>query len=259
MSDIDFNTIAPRSGSQQNAFEELCCQLAAKACPAGSVFERFRGAGGDGGVECVAQLADKTIVGWQAKFVFDVEGLITQASKSLATASKIYPSLAKYIVCFPFDPTGPTGRGLAKKRGRPAKSGSEKLKEWMEQEVAAAKAAGRSLVIELWPAHFLQSHLVANDRSGGIRHYFFSAETLSNEWFKAHVESALVKAGPRYNTPLRRALHRLYCQICAPNSVPARTVALLGQPSGMVQRAFPWDYASLLHRRCCTRTRTRRR
>ena len=202
MSDIDFNTIAPRSGSQQNAFEELCCQLAAKACPAGSVFERFRGAGGDGGVECVAQLADKTIVGWQAKFVFDVEGLITQASKSLATASKIYPSLAKYIVCFPFDPTGPTGRGLAKKRGRPAKSGSEKLKEWMEQEVAAAKAAGRSLVIELWPAHFLQSHLVANDRSGGIRHYFFSAETLSNEWFKAHVESALVKAGPRYSPAL---------------------------------------------------------
>lgn len=201
MSDINFANIVPRAGSQHNAFEELCCQLASKTRPADSAFERFRGAGGDGGVECIARLADGTIVGWQAKYVFNVDGLIVQADKSLETALRIHPSLTKYIVCFPFDPTGKTGR-MSKKRGRPAKSESEKLKTWMDKAVADAKAAGRSLTVELCPAHTLSSDLVDNDRSGGIRHYFFSATTLSDDWFQAHVASAVATAGPRYSPEL---------------------------------------------------------
>src|SRR5215468_1556996 len=117
MSDINFKSIAARCGSQPNAFEELCCQLARRTC-AGSMFDRFHGAGGDGGVECIVHLADGTLTGWQAKFVFDVEDLIAQANDSLETALSVHKNLTKYIVCFPFDPTGKTARKT--KKGQPA-------------------------------------------------------------------------------------------------------------------------------------------
>jgi hypothetical protein len=43
------------AGGQRDGFEELVCQLACHNCsvPSGSVFERYRGAGGDGGVEAL--------------------------------------------------------------------------------------------------------------------------------------------------------------------------------------------------------------
>lgn len=200
MSDLDFKRIAPHLGSQQIAFEELCCQLAAKNRPVGSKFDRFYGAGGDGGVECIATLTDNSIVGWQAKYVEDVDSLIAQAEKSLATALSIHKTLVKYVVCFPFDLTGTTGRKTV--RGRPAKSGTDKFNEWVDAEVAAAKKNGRNLVIEKWPAHELNALVLRHDASGGIRHYFFSAVTLTLAWFTRHVESAIATAGPRYTSSL---------------------------------------------------------
>src|SRR5947209_3206186 len=120
MLDINFHRIAARNGSQSNAFEEFCCQLARRTAHIGDIFERFRGAGGDGGVECITRRPDGSVIGWQAKFVFDADSLITQASQSLRAALSIHESLTKYVVCFPFDPTGKTAR--KSKYGRPAKS-----------------------------------------------------------------------------------------------------------------------------------------
>jgi hypothetical protein len=155
MADINFKSIAARSGSQSNAFEELCCQLAQRTHPPGSPFERFRGAGGDGGVECIARLPDGSLIGWQAKFVFEVDALIAQTTESLRTALAIHKDLERYIVCFPFDPTGKTGR--VTKRGRPAKSQSQKINDWIANVTSIAKADGRHLLIECWPAHTLHS------------------------------------------------------------------------------------------------------
>ena len=121
MADINFHQIATRLGSQSNAFEELCCQLARWVSGTALSFERFRGAGGDGGVECIARSADGSLRGWQAKFVFDIDNLIAQADESLRTALVLHADLTNYVVCFPFDPTGKTGRRT--KSGRPAKSG----------------------------------------------------------------------------------------------------------------------------------------
>jgi hypothetical protein len=90
MMEIDFGKIASRGGSVENAFEELCCQLANRTRPAGTKFERYRGAGGDGGVECKAIDAHGSAVGWQAKYVFDIDGLLKQAKGSLKTALSIH-------------------------------------------------------------------------------------------------------------------------------------------------------------------------
>lgn len=167
---------------------------------AGSVFKRFNGAGGDGGVECISHLAGGTLSGWQAKFVFSVEALILQANESLETALSLHKDLSKYIVCFPFDPTGKTDRKT--KKGKATKSQTEKLDTWVKKAVAKAKAAGRKLEIELWPASRLQSLLFQHDSSGGIREYFFNETILTPDWFKNHLVLTAKAAGPRYTPEL---------------------------------------------------------
>ena len=190
MHDIDLRQIVPRCGSTRDAFEELCCQLARRTRPTDLSYVKLRGAGGDGGVECFADQLDGSRIGWQAKYVFDVSSLMTQAKSSLETALKVHPSLTHYVICFPFDVTGPTGR-----KGR---SSQEKLKDWCNQRIAEAKDAGRQLVIELWSEHEIRSHLIDLDPSGGLREFFFNKEILSNEWFKEHIEKLEALAGSRY-------------------------------------------------------------
>jgi len=179
-----------RLGGQREAFEELCCQLARKHFPEGASFTRLHGAGGDGGVECFSDLPDGSRYGWQAKYVFDVDRLIRQLDQSLRTALGIHPTLTRYFVCFPFDPTGPTAR-----RGR---SGIEKLEEWRRNLKEEAAANGREIEIELWPASKLRELLLELDVSGGLRLYFFDKTILGNDWFSRHVDQVMANAGPRY-------------------------------------------------------------
>ena len=193
MSDIDFASIAPRCGGQREAFEELCCQIASHVSP-GAKFVRLRGAGGDGGVECFAERSDGTKVGWQAKYVFEIEALLKQLTASLTTVLKINESLVQYVVCFPFNLTGPTGR-----RG---KSELDKFEEWRKAQEAAAKKEGRALSIERWSASHIQSELLGLDPAGGVREYFFDRTILSGDWFSQQIASATKAAGPRYTQGL---------------------------------------------------------
>lgn len=200
-SDINFKNIIPRGGSQTKAFEELCTQLAPKTLQDSEIFERYHGDGGDGGVECIAKSGDGPVIGWQSKFVFDIDDLIKQASSSLTTAIKVHPTLKKYIVCFPFDVTGQTGRMNSK--GRPAQSGSVKLENWIKKSLLEAKAGGAVLEkIEVWPANRLIALLLQHDASAGIRTYFFSETIMPQNWFERNITTSIDKAGPRYNPKL---------------------------------------------------------
>ena len=194
MDDFDFRQIAPRCGGQREAFEELCCQLANRTLPDETVYKRLWGAGGDGGVECLAELPNGYRIGWQAKYVFDIDSLIAQATISLTTALRVHSTLTRYVVCFPFDLTGPTGR-----RGR---SGQEKFDDWCREYAHKAATEGRQLTIEAWPASQLRSLLLDFDASGGIRAFFFNYTVLSVDWFAAHLDAARVTAGPRYTPEL---------------------------------------------------------
>ena len=192
--DMDFRQIAPRCGGQREAFEELCCQLARRKIPDAATFIRLYGAGGDGGVECFADSPDGSRIGWQAKYVFDIDSLLTQATNSLTTALRIHPKLTRFTLCFPFDLTGPTGR-----RGR---SGVEKFEAWRGEQVRNAADQGRELKIEDWPATELRSLLVEIDVSGGIRKFFFDEQHFSPEWFATHLKAVRAAAGPRYTPEL---------------------------------------------------------
>ena len=192
--DINFEQIVPRCGSQRKAFEELCCQLANRTVPKDSSFMRLHGAGGDGGVECFADLPDGNRMGWQAKYVFDINSLLRQAADSLDTALKIHPTLTHYVICFPFDLTGPTGRrGLG---------GQEKFDNWRERQEQKAVTEGRRVTIETWPAFKLRGLLIEHDTSGGVREFFFNQQILGTEWFSEHLDLAKETAGPRYTPEL---------------------------------------------------------
>ena len=190
--DIDFRSIVPRRGSQREAFEDLCCLLARRTVPEGSSFSRLHGAGGDGGVECVAHLPDGTCIGWQAKFVFGIDSLLRQATRSLRTALNVHPEITRYVICFPFNLTGPTAR-----RGR---SGTEKFEEWREDQIPGDRAD--RLAVEDWPASKIDELLLSHDVSGGIRQFFFDKTILTPQWFTDHLNTAEDIAGPRYNPKL---------------------------------------------------------
>lgn len=194
MSDFEFKEIAPRCGSKRDAFEELCCQLARRTLSEKSTFVRLDGSGGDGGVECFADLPDGSRIGWQAKFVDSIDKLIVQATKSLDTALGVHPSLQRYVVCFPFNLTGPT-----KRKG---KSGTEKFAEWVQAQVEKANQQGRTLTIEDWPASRLRELILEHDTSGGLRAFFFNHEVLSPDWFAQHLDSMRATTGPRYTADL---------------------------------------------------------
>jgi len=192
--DIDFSQIASRRGSKDAAFEELCCQLAHKTVAGNRSYRRLNGAGGDGGVECFADLPDGSQIGWQAKYAFDVDALIRQASKSLTTALDVHKNLAEYTICFPFDPTGPTHRG--------DRNAVQKLDAWCRRMEAEAASTNRQLHINLWSASEILGLMFKHDSNGGLRRYFFDQTVLSDEWFSTQVTLATRMAGPRYSPEL---------------------------------------------------------
>ena len=186
--DIDFQQISSHLGGKQEAFEELCCQLARRTLQKNVPFTRLDGSGGDGGIECFADSPEGVRMGWQAKYVFKVDSLLTQVEKSLNTALEIHPSLTRYVVCFPFDLTGKTNRkGL---------SGVEKTDIWREKKISDTK--DRQLHIEFWSASKLLELLFRYDASGGMREFFFNEQVFTSEWFSKHLESARTTAGARY-------------------------------------------------------------
>lgn len=192
--DLEFKEIVPRGGSQHGAFEELCCQLAYRTVPENTKYVRIYGAGGDGGVECWADLSEGARVGWQAKYVFDISSLLRHVTQSLETALEVHPQLSRYIVCFPFDLTGPTRRQ--------GQSSSEKFNDWRQRREEESRADGRQLAIEAWPASELRRLLLQHDPSGGVREFFFNRTVLTDQWFLCHLETVEKTAGPRYTAEL---------------------------------------------------------
>ena len=192
--DIDFRTIVARSGGQREAFEELCCQLARRTLASDVPRTRLHGAGGDGGVEFFADLHDGQRIGWQAKYVFGVESLLDQSKSSLETAVEVHPSLTKYVICFPFDLTGPTRRD--------GRSGVEKIEDWKQIQEQCLVADGRTLNIEFWSAFKIRDLLHSYDTSGGLSEYFFNRQALTHQWFSEHLKDIYQNAGPRYSPDL---------------------------------------------------------
>ncbi|MBE9046965.1 hypothetical protein IQ255_21585 [Pleurocapsales cyanobacterium LEGE 10410] len=206
MPEINFQHIRRYGSGVTDSFEELCCQIFHRLSnnsihnfqlPENSKFQRFRGAGGDGGVEALWILPNDNKWGLQCKYFDKLEtSQFKQMKKSLTAAVKNHPELTRYIYCIPFDPTGKKSEG---KRG---KSQTEKLEEWKREQLANLEFNNINLSIEFWTETVLRDYLLAVDSEGGLRRYWFDSEVMTTDWLQKRLADAETQAGKRYSPKL---------------------------------------------------------
>ena len=54
-------------------------------------------------VESFWELEDGQKIAWQAKYVFDIDGVIAEADKSYSNALKSHATMCKFVIAIPFD------------------------------------------------------------------------------------------------------------------------------------------------------------
>ncbi len=189
---IDWRNLRSFNGSQNNAFEELCCQLAEYEKPAGSSF--IRKGTPDAGVECFATLPDKTEWGWQAKYFFSMgNSQWSQLDDSVRTALEKHPRLVKYTVCIPLD------RPDARIEGQ--ESLLDKWHNRVEKWTNWAIDAGLLVQFEYWGSYQILKRLSLEEHRGRF-FFWFGEEFFSQTWFEERLQESIEVAGPRYTPPI---------------------------------------------------------
>lgn len=189
---IEFQNIRSWNGSQNEAFETLCCQLAAyEKTPPKSNFTRK--APPDAGVECLWVLPNGDEWGWQAKFFTTPpdKGKWDQIDESIRTAFEKHPKLTLYTVCLPID------------RQDPRISRQEWfMDEWdkhVEKWQRWAQEKGMSVEFKFWGDFEIGLRLSLEEHHGRYR-FWFDKELFSHKWFEAHIKEAVANVGVRYST-----------------------------------------------------------
>lgn len=180
--------------SQNNAFEELVCQLA-RAEDINGKKEFYRVAAPDGGVEAYCVLENGDEYGWQAKYFLSSIGISQwqQIKKSFETALTTHQNLKKYFVCIPLDrqdPRQPNKKWFMDKW-------NEKVLEWKKY----ASTQGRVVEFEYWGSSELIYRL-SLEKHAGRKLFWFSQEDFSDKWFESHVETSIRNLGNRYTPEL---------------------------------------------------------
>ena len=189
-----FNQLRTHNGSQESAFERLCCQLAQQNKP--SRAHRFIPvAPPDAGVECYWMLEDGSEWGWQAKYFTSSLGNSQwqQLDHSVKTALQKHPRLVKYIVCLPIDFSDGRRDGQT--------SGLEKWNQHCDKWSTWANDEGRCIEFTCWGKHELESRLSTNENRG--RHwYWFHTQQFTPKWFCERAQRASAQVSTRYHPDL---------------------------------------------------------
>lgn len=195
---LNWHKLRPWNGSQQLAFEELCCQFAAFEMPAaGSRF--FRKGTPDAGVECFWRLPNGDEWAWQAKFFLAPPNARqwAEVDGSVKAALAKHSRLTKYTVCFPLDRPDARVKGQSSFLDKWNRH-TDKWRQW-----AAAKKM--AVEFEYWGESDLTLRLSQEHHRG--RHWFwFNEERLSLAWFRKQLEEAIENAGERYTRDLNVGL-----------------------------------------------------
>lgn len=197
---IDWDNIRALDGSQREAFEEICCQLARyEQVPPGSTFIRVGAP--DAGVECYWALPNSDEWGWQAKFFTSPPGTPqwSQIDDSVRTALEKHPRLTRYAVCLPIDRQDP--RRQQDSMGREYQAFMDKWNERVERWRGWAGERGMTVEFGYWGRHEILERLSREEHRGRYA-FWFGGQYLHNQWFTDRLEEALSDAGPRYTPEL---------------------------------------------------------
>ena len=197
MSSLDFSKIRSHKGSQNNAFEELICQLARLSRPENAeVFIRKEGAGGDAGVECFWKLKDGSEHAWQAKYFFELKpNQWNQISHSVTVALNKHPNLKKYYICLPLDRTD------QKKDNK--KSMLDKWDQRVEEWNKIAELKNMNVEFKFWGAHEILNMLSTDDpHFSGRALYWFNTPILQIQKLRGIANQSKESLGDRFSQEL---------------------------------------------------------
>ncbi|MFA5316160.1 MAG: AVAST type 2 anti-phage system protein Avs2 [Dehalococcoidales bacterium] len=193
MNRCDWSNIRSYNGSQNNAFEELVCQLARE-----EEFENqkcFTRIGApDGGIEAYRIISNGQEYGWQAKFFTHMaDPQWRQLEQSFKKAFSTHPNLVKYYICLPLDRSNP----LIPKQSWFMDEWNNKVKEWEKY----AQSNGRRVEFEYWGSSELMHRLSQEKHSGRI-YFWFNKEELSGQWLSERLKNSIDSLGSRYTPEL---------------------------------------------------------
>lgn len=194
--DRDWTSILPLNGSKQDAFEELCTQIARASCPPNTEF--VRKGRPDSGVEAFALLPDGAEWVWQAKYFDGMHSSQwSQLDGSVEAALAGHPKLKRFIACVSLDL--PDGRTPGTKSAQ--QHWMDRVHKWTEW------ATQKGMTVEfVWQgSHELLGEL-AKPGNEGLDKFFFGGRSLDEGWFAARMSDAISAAGPRYTPELNVAL-----------------------------------------------------
>ena len=193
MNNFNWLNIRSYNNSQNNAFEELVCQLAREEEIANKKSFLKIGAP-DSGVEAYCILNNGDEYGWQAKYFFSIgNSQWQQLEKSFKTVFEKHSKLIKYYICIPLDrqdPRIPEQTWFMDKW-------NTKIAEWTKY----AKKNERNIEFEYWGSSELIDRL-SQEKHAGRRHFWFSKEEFSNKWFQEQVDNNIANLGNRYTPEL---------------------------------------------------------
>lgn len=186
---IRWENIKPLKGSQNNAFEELVCQLAHHEFQSQGKFTRISAP--DGGIEAMCKFSDGSLYGWQAKYFLGSfsSSQWQQIEDSFKESLKNYPQLTKYYVCVATD------RPNANVSGN--KSFLTKWEDHTQKWKDFAQSQGREIEFEFWGS-FELSDLLSKPENAGKIFFWFNDNELSDKWFEQYNKQAINNLGVRY-------------------------------------------------------------
>lgn len=191
---LNWHNLRPWNGSQQLAFEELCCQLAAYELPSPKSGFVRKGTP-DAGVECFWRLPNGDEWAWQAKFFLSPPNASQWAEMddSVNTALEKHSRLTKYTICLP------TNRPDARVKGQSSflTKWNERVDKWKSWAVAKEMA----VEFEYWGESEIALRL-SREEHRGRSWFWFSEERLSSVWFDERLQEAIANAGERYTPEL---------------------------------------------------------
>jgi hypothetical protein len=195
---IDWRFLRTINGSQQSAFEELCCQLARhEETPKATQFKRIGAP--DAGLECYWVTEDGTEVGWQAKFFLSPpnDSQWRQIDKSIETALDKHPQLSSYVVCLPIDRQDPRIEGQS--------WFMDKWETHVEKWNRLADQKGMFVSFHYWGGSEIFDRLSLNQHRG--RYFFwFNQNLFDYGWFEQRVRQNIANVGERYSPKLNFSL-----------------------------------------------------
>ncbi len=192
---INWNNVRPFNNSLNDGFEELICQLAEQEDIENK--ERFVRIGKpDGGKECYWELADKSLVMWQAKYFTSSLSATqwTQIEKSIKKAINSHPSLSTYYVCSPLDMPDAKVRGQKSMLDK----WKSKVKEW---QVYSQTILGKEIEIIYWGSFELTKRLSKKENEG-LKYFWFNQEEFLNDWLDYKNQESIDALGARYSKEL---------------------------------------------------------